>query len=107
MMNMLIALITALCLIGALIAWVNDNTPLGILLLCSAFIVVVVVVVTNRIATRYLRGAKADAYRLLKAKKPRSKMIEETINDLNRFPRDQEAKELIKRLTEKRIEKED
>ncbi len=50
---------------------------------------------------RYLKMAKGDAYQLLQSPNPNPARIEIIIEKLSRFPKDKEAAELIKELTQK------
>ena len=51
---------------------------------------------------RYLKMAKGDACQLLRSPNPNPARIEIIIAKLSRFPRDKEATELIKELTQRR-----
>jgi hypothetical protein len=53
-------------------------------------------------AMRYLKMAKGDAYHLLQSADPNPARIEIIIAKLSRFPKDKEATELIKELTQRR-----
>lgn len=72
----------------------------------TVLILIVVLMIFGVLISPWMKGQyKKDAYRLLKTSNPSLKRVKETIKGLNeyvgRWSKDEEAKELLKRLMDK------